>query len=313
MQFFKGIWQPYYPNSSVSVSVTIFPCIVRNLPSLCFCCLKRLYSLCSPTGSSRYASSGELSRGSSQLSEDGESFHGSGEFYDENDSYHSCHSSVSYGKESPGWDNDEPQGVYSDEGSYVKDGGEEGALYEDEDGDLYEQEEGEFPYEEEEGMGFDEDEELYPLDGTLSEEQEPPYTPTPVSGAPSLARDTSCLSRPPLEKQTSMHQHQLPQVEPQLRPKDSLTEAVPRQQSFDDFTKPVSKSFAPTSDPERLGPVAPTLKPAAKPVGAMEEPKPLVEPPVSEHSPEALPEKMESPPDRWTFKCGSKNIVNTFT
>uniref|UniRef100_A0AAR2K3B5 Unc-13 homolog A (C. elegans) n=1 Tax=Pygocentrus nattereri TaxID=42514 RepID=A0AAR2K3B5_PYGNA len=106
----------------------------------------------SPTGSSRYASSGELSRGSSQLSEefgpeDGESFRGSGEFYDENDSYHSCHSSVSYGKDSPGWDPDEPQGVYSDEGSYIKDGGEEGALYEDEDGEIYEQEEGDYPYE----------------------------------------------------------------------------------------------------------------------------------------------------------------------
>uniref|UniRef100_A0A672P6D8 Protein unc-13 homolog A-like n=1 Tax=Sinocyclocheilus grahami TaxID=75366 RepID=A0A672P6D8_SINGR len=75
----------------------------------------------SPTGSSRYASSGELSCGSSQLSEefgpdDGESFRGSGEFYDENDLYHSCHSSVSYGKDSPGWDPDEPQGVYSDDG-----------------------------------------------------------------------------------------------------------------------------------------------------------------------------------------------------
>uniref|UniRef100_A0A4W4HHQ0 C2 domain-containing protein n=1 Tax=Electrophorus electricus TaxID=8005 RepID=A0A4W4HHQ0_ELEEL len=87
----------------------------------------------SPTGSSRYASSGELSRGSSQLSEefgpdDGESFRGSGEFYDENDSYHSCHSSVSYGKDSPGWDADETQGADSDEGGYVKDGGEEGLV-----------------------------------------------------------------------------------------------------------------------------------------------------------------------------------------
>uniref|UniRef100_A0A8C1XB86 Unc-13 homolog A (C. elegans) n=1 Tax=Cyprinus carpio TaxID=7962 RepID=A0A8C1XB86_CYPCA len=102
----------------------------------------------SPTGSSRYASSGELSRGSSQLSEefgpeDGESFRGSGEFYDENDSYHSCHSSVSYGKDSPGWDPDEPQGVYSDDGEYNKDGGEEGAIYDEEDGEIYEQEEGE--------------------------------------------------------------------------------------------------------------------------------------------------------------------------
>uniref|UniRef100_A0A8D3AIM6 Unc-13 homolog A (C. elegans) n=1 Tax=Scophthalmus maximus TaxID=52904 RepID=A0A8D3AIM6_SCOMX len=95
----------------------------------------------SPTDS-RYASSGELSRGSSQLSEefvpeDGGSLRGS-EFYDENDSYHSCHSSVSYGKEdSPGWDGEDPQGVYSDEGGYVKDGGEEGALYNENEGDIY--------------------------------------------------------------------------------------------------------------------------------------------------------------------------------
>uniref|UniRef100_A0A8C2L659 Unc-13 homolog A (C. elegans) n=1 Tax=Cyprinus carpio TaxID=7962 RepID=A0A8C2L659_CYPCA len=95
----------------------------------------------SPTGSSRYASSGELSCGSSQLSEefgpdDGESFRGSGEFYDENDSYHSCHSSVSYGKDSPDWDPDEPQGVFSDDGEYNKDGGEEGALFDEEDGEI---------------------------------------------------------------------------------------------------------------------------------------------------------------------------------
>uniref|UniRef100_A0A8C9WCK7 Unc-13 homolog A (C. elegans) n=1 Tax=Scleropages formosus TaxID=113540 RepID=A0A8C9WCK7_SCLFO len=108
----------------------------------------------SPTGSSRYASSGELSRGSSQLSEefgpeDGESMRGS-EPYDENDSYHSCHSSVSYGKDSPDWDPDEPQGAYSDEGGYLKDGGEEGALYDEEDGKLYEPEECNYNYEDEE-------------------------------------------------------------------------------------------------------------------------------------------------------------------
>ncbi|CAO2612491.1 Protein unc-13 homolog A, partial [Lemmus lemmus] len=63
----------------------------------------------SPTGSSRYASSGELSQGSSQLSEDFDpdehSLQGS-ELDDERDrdSYHSCHSSVSYHKDSPHWD-----------------------------------------------------------------------------------------------------------------------------------------------------------------------------------------------------------------
>uniref|UniRef100_A0A3Q3FVV4 Unc-13 homolog A (C. elegans) n=1 Tax=Labrus bergylta TaxID=56723 RepID=A0A3Q3FVV4_9LABR len=124
----------------------------------------------SPTDS-RYASSGELSRGSSQLSEefvpeDGGSLRGS-EFYDENDSYHSCHSSVSYGKEdSPGWEGEDPQGVYSDDGGYLKDGGEEGALYAEEEGDMY-REEGEYNYEDEEEMPYEEDEDMYQLDGSL--------------------------------------------------------------------------------------------------------------------------------------------------
>ncbi|XP_055474727.1 protein unc-13 homolog A isoform X3 [Psammomys obesus] len=66
----------------------------------------------SPTGSSRYASSGELSQGSSQLSEDFDpdehSLQGS-ELDEErdHDSYHSCHSSVSYHKDSPRWDQDD--------------------------------------------------------------------------------------------------------------------------------------------------------------------------------------------------------------
>uniref|UniRef100_A0AAR2KEK0 Unc-13 homolog A n=1 Tax=Pygocentrus nattereri TaxID=42514 RepID=A0AAR2KEK0_PYGNA len=88
----------------------------------------------SPTGS--YASSAELSRCSSQLSEE----YGERELYDENDSYHSCHSSVSYSKGSPDWDPDETPGAYSDEGGYSKDGGEEGALYEEEDVDPYAEE-----------------------------------------------------------------------------------------------------------------------------------------------------------------------------
>uniref|UniRef100_A0A2K5YY31 Unc-13 homolog A n=1 Tax=Mandrillus leucophaeus TaxID=9568 RepID=A0A2K5YY31_MANLE len=68
----------------------------------------------SPTGSSRYASSAELSQGSSQLSEDFDpdehSLQGS-EMEDERDrdSYHSCHSSVSYHKDSPRWDQDEEE------------------------------------------------------------------------------------------------------------------------------------------------------------------------------------------------------------
>ncbi|XP_056303339.1 protein unc-13 homolog A [Danio aesculapii] len=222
----------------------------------------------SPTGSSRYASSGELSRGSSQLSEefgpeDGESFRGSGEFYDENDSYHSCHSSVSYGKDSPGWDPDEPQGVYSDDGEYNKDGGEEGALY-DEEGEIYEQEEGEYPYEEEEeGVVYEEDEDLYPLDGTLSEEQEPPYTPTPTSTAPTLAPD-ALTSRPPLEKQASMHQQQPPQSQIPFQTMEPKRESPPPQQTQDVFAKVPRTSTPPRisdTEPEKI-PTPPDNGPA---------------------------------------------------
>lgn len=162
----------------------------------------------SPTGS--YASSAELSRCSSQLSEEdygGE--YGERDPYDENDSYHSCHSSVSYSKGSPDWDPDETQGAYSDECGYSKDGGEEAALYEEDDGGLYEGEE-EGLYEDEEMMYDDED--LYNLDGTLSEDMEPPFTPTPTSAAPPVLDVPG--SRPPLEKQPSLHQQQPPTQTP---------------------------------------------------------------------------------------------------
>ncbi|KAK9967526.1 hypothetical protein ABG768_001922 [Culter alburnus] len=250
----------------------------------------------SPTGSSRYASSGELSRGSSQLSEefgpeDGESFRGSGEFYDENDSYHSCHSSVSYGKDSPGWDPDEPQGVYSDDGEYNKDGGEEGALYDEEDGEVYEQEEGEYPYEEEEeGIVYEEDEDLYPLDGTLSEEQEPPYTPTPTSTAPTLAPEAP-TSRPPLEKQASMHQQQPPQSQPPFQTMEPKQDSPPPQQPHDVFAK-----VPRTSTPPRVSELEPEKipVPTGKLAAHTEE---LLPTSATEIPPEAELEKKEAPPE----------------
>ncbi|CAL8268492.1 unnamed protein product [Arctogadus glacialis] len=201
-------------------------------------------SLSDSPSDSRYASSGDLSRGSSQLSEDFGPGDGGGggprgsEFYDENDSYHSCHSSVSYGKGggSPGWEGGEgPAGGFSDdeggEGGYFKDGGEEGALYDGggEEAELYgggavEEEEaelgggvvgygyqngnGETAYEggeEEEGEGG-----VYRLERALSEDQEPPYTPTPPSGSPAPfpppAEGVAAAppGRPPLEKQASL-------------------------------------------------------------------------------------------------------------
>uniref|UniRef100_A0A669BRS8 Unc-13 homolog A (C. elegans) n=1 Tax=Oreochromis niloticus TaxID=8128 RepID=A0A669BRS8_ORENI len=204
----NSIPPPYYTTSQPNASMHQYPMRHQHYRHSYTDDINELdydHRAMSPTDS-RYASSGELSRGSSQLSEefvpeDGESLRGS-EFYDENDSYHSCHSSVSYGKEdSPGWDGEDHQGIYSDEGGYLKDGGEEGALYDEEEGDMY-GEEGDYNYEDEEEMSYKEDEEMYPLDGTLSEDQEPPYTPTPTSTAPTLMPPSDGLSstRPPLEK-----------------------------------------------------------------------------------------------------------------
>ncbi|XP_077573303.1 protein unc-13 homolog A isoform X1 [Stigmatopora nigra] len=165
----------------------------------------------SPTDS-RYASSGDLSRGSSQLSEefvpeDGESLRGS-EFYDENDSYHSCHSSISYGKEDiPAWDEEDQQGIYSDEESYVKDGTEDGVLYDDEECDIYEEEPA-YDYENEEEMPYEEEKDIYPIDGALNEEQEEPNTPASMAATLPPPSDNISSSRPPLEKQPSLHQQQ---------------------------------------------------------------------------------------------------------
>uniref|UniRef100_A0A8C1XD70 Unc-13 homolog A n=1 Tax=Cyprinus carpio TaxID=7962 RepID=A0A8C1XD70_CYPCA len=155
----------------------------------------------SPTGS--YASSAELSHCSSQLSEE----YGERELYDENDSYHSCHSSVSYSKGSPDWD--ETQGAYSDECAYSKDGGEEGALFEEEDADLYPEEVD--MYEGEEDFNYV-DEDLFPVD----EDQELPFTPTPTSIDPTL--DVPSATRPPLEKQASLHQQSQNSSQPVVQP-----------------------------------------------------------------------------------------------
>ncbi|XP_040301488.1 protein unc-13 homolog A [Herpailurus yagouaroundi] len=106
----------------------------------------------SPTGSSRYASSGELSQGSSQLSEDfdpdEQSLQGS-EIEDERDrdSYHSCHSSVSYHKDSPRWDQDEEE-LDEELDEELEDFLEEEEEEEEEDEELEEEEE--LPDEEEE-------------------------------------------------------------------------------------------------------------------------------------------------------------------
>uniref|UniRef100_W5MG77 Unc-13 homolog A (C. elegans) n=1 Tax=Lepisosteus oculatus TaxID=7918 RepID=W5MG77_LEPOC len=221
----NSIPPPYYTTSQPNASVHQYPMRHQHqssrdsyTDSMHSCELDYSdHQRCSPTGSSRYASSAELSQGSSQLSEefepdDGESLRGS-ELYDDpeaEDSYHSCHSSVSYGKDSlpPDWDPEEPAGAYSDEGGYSKDGGEEGALYDEEEDEIYE------------GELYEDDEDLYPPDAPR-EEPEPPFAPAP-------ALETPAAPRPPLEKQASLHQAQAQIQHPPAPAPASQTPAVPQ-------------------------------------------------------------------------------------
>ncbi|XP_014839194.1 PREDICTED: protein unc-13 homolog A-like isoform X7 [Poecilia mexicana] len=268
----------------------------------------------SPTDS-RYASSAELSRGSSQLSEefppeDGESFQGS-EFYDENDSYHSCHSSVSYSKEdSPGWDGEDQQGVYSDEGGYLKDGGEEGAMYDEEEGDIY-TEEGQYNYQDEEEMHYRE-EDMYPLGDKQSQDKEPTYTPSVPSGSASTLMPPSdglSFSRPPLEKQASLHQQRLAQDQTQS-PSAALELPPVSQDSVlpSDATDSIKPSFAPSQQQMSVttsSPIIPTqvppqdtkpLEPEPKAETPLEDVHPLDQPPAAETVQPAPEEKTEEAP-----------------
>ncbi|XP_027882892.1 protein unc-13 homolog A isoform X9 [Xiphophorus couchianus] len=268
----------------------------------------------SPTDS-RYASSAELSRGSSQLSEefppeDGESFQGS-EFYDENDSYHSCHSSVSYGKEdSPGWDGEDHQGVYSDEGGYLKDGGEEGALYDEEEGDIY-AEEGQYNYQDEEEMHY-RDEDMYPLGDKQSQDKEPTYTPSVPSGSASTLMPPSdglSSSRPPLEKQASLHQQRLAQDQTQS-PSAALELPPVSQDSVlpSDATDSIKPSFASSQQQMSVTTSTPTiptqvppqdtkpLEPEPKAETPLEDVYPLDQPPAAETGQPAPEEKTEEAP-----------------
>ncbi|XP_068089976.1 protein unc-13 homolog A isoform X6 [Hyperolius riggenbachi] len=148
----------------------------------------------SPTGSSRYASSGELSRDSTQLSDDfdpeNDSLQGS-EIEEERDrdSYHSCHSSVSYQKDSPNWDGEEGPEGYSeedyDEGGYPDSRGQlsDKELYDDE---LPEEED-----DDDEKMRHELEDTLY-LSGE-SKEKTPPEIPKEKERTPEAAPEPEAV------------------------------------------------------------------------------------------------------------------------
>lgn len=159
----------------LSVTMTDGRCTLIIL-LFCFQSSAPCFDFSSPTGSSRYASSGELSRDSTQLSDDfdpeNDSLQGS-EIEEERDrdSYHSCHSSVSYQKDSPNWEGDEGPEVYSEEDD--DEGGYPDSREHLSDRDLYDDE---LPEENEgEKLGYELEDTLY-VSGE-SKEKTPPEIP----------------------------------------------------------------------------------------------------------------------------------------
>ncbi|XP_066839871.1 protein unc-13 homolog A isoform X11 [Anser cygnoides] len=188
----NSIPPPYYTTSQPNASVHQYPMRHQQQSSRdSYTDSMQSYELdysdqrpISPTGSSRYASSAELSQGSSQLSEDfeNESLRDSELDERDGDSYHSCHSSVSYRKDSPRWE-------------------------EDEDDDLYLEEE-----EEEFNEDYSENEEGYPKEEEEEEEElrEPgPYEAPEHDAYPPTQK---------VQQQQQVPQPQQPQLVPQAKP-----------------------------------------------------------------------------------------------
>lgn len=140
---------------------------------------------------------------------------------------------------------------------------------------------------------YEEDEDLYPLDGTLSEE--PPYTPTSTCTAPALAPEAP-TSRPPLEKQASMHQQQPSQSQPPFQTMDPKKESSAPQQPQDVFAK-----VPHTTTPPRVSELEPFdhLEKVQMPAGNYEEEH--VPTPVTEVKPVTEQEKKEVLPERYAI------------
>eukprot|EP00079_Xenopus_tropicalis_P019932 XP_012810210.1 PREDICTED: protein unc-13 homolog A isoform X8 [Xenopus tropicalis] len=191
----NSIPPPYYSTSQPNASVHQYPVRQQHSSHGSYTDSVHSYEMdfsdhrpISPTGSSRYASSGEISRGSSQLSDDfdpdDDSLQGS-EIEEERDrdSYHSCHSSVSCRKDSPNWEGEEEREVYSeDEEEYPDSRGQlsDQELYDD---DQLEEEEkkGRLAYGQEDSIYQSlEAEEKEPLDIPLEKDRTPEAVPEEV-------------------------------------------------------------------------------------------------------------------------------------
>ncbi|XP_071885320.1 protein unc-13 homolog A isoform X10 [Anas platyrhynchos] len=222
----NSIPPPYYTTSQPNASVHQYPMRHQQQSSRdSYTDSMQSYELdysdqrpISPTGSSRYASSAELSQGSSQLSEDfeNESLRDSELDERDGDSYHSCHSSVSYRKDSPRWE-------------------------EDEDDDLYLEEEEEEEFNED----YSENEEGYPKEEEEEEEElrEPGTYEAPEHDA-----------YPPTQKAQQQQQVPQPQLVPQAKPQQQERKEERKEEKKEDKDTSVPQE---TPEAQRVGDEAP--------------------------------------------------------
>ncbi|XP_032070088.1 protein unc-13 homolog A [Thamnophis elegans] len=252
----------------------------------------------SPTGSSRYASSDELSQGSSQLSDE---FDPDDVSLDERDgdSYHSCHSSVSYHKDSPHWDEEEDD-FYLEEDEFNEENSENEEYYP-------------------EDKAPDADQESYPKEASLQQQEPQPKAPQaqpPIQFAltqqkpPQQAQQPQLQQKPPQQVQAQpppqkplqQAQQQMPSV--QQRQQQPLQQKMPPQgqqkQPPQQPQMPPAQQKQPPQQQQQQQQVPPRLQQQVQkeekvdevPIVLQEE-KPAEEIPIVEETPQEEPPKTE--------------------
>ncbi|XP_039190708.1 protein unc-13 homolog A isoform X7 [Crotalus tigris] len=214
----------------------------------------------SPTGSSRYASSAELSQGSSQLSDE---FDPDDVSLDERDgdSYHSCHSSVSYQKDSPHWDEEEDD-LY---------------LEEDEFNEEYSENEEYYP----EGKAADADLESYPKEVYVQQQEPQPKTPQVQPATPFALSQ----QKPPQQAQQQLQQKSPQQAQQQLQQKppqqaqQQLQQKPPQQaQAQPPLQKPLQQAQPVPQVQQRQQPLQQKLPPQGQQKPQSQQPQQLQKP-----------------------------------
>ncbi|XP_010131327.1 PREDICTED: protein unc-13 homolog A-like, partial [Buceros rhinoceros silvestris] len=177
-----------------------------------------------PGGASRYASSAELSQGSSQLSEDfeNESLRDSELDERDGDSYHSCHSSVSYHKDSPHWEEE-------DDDLYLEEEEEEEEEFNE---DYSENEEG-YPKEEEEEDLQEQDAYEAPKHDAYTPPQKPPGQQQQPQVPPQPQKPQRVPRRKPQQQERKEDRKEIKEEQDISAPQET-PEALQAQQGVDE-------------------------------------------------------------------------------